>query len=199
MVRLSKDGSAALTGARAEDTCADGDAGGADCWRQCASNTVSLRSVPKSPLVESFDLTSSSGPKASERTTQLLRVYNLSDELGSDFRPAAQEAPGDQRPRAVGRQRLCNVGAGFSGRQEDREPTTGAALDLYGASVLHAYDYLFDPRFAATRNPYDPKYRGACDLYNGGVGVGAADRLRKQGARARRHQDDQHGLAGPGT
>ena len=42
-------------------------------------------------------------------------------------------------------------------------------MDLYGASVLHAYDYLFDPRFAATRNPYDPQYRGACDLYNGAL------------------------------
>ncbi len=44
-----------------------------------------------------------------------------------------------------------------------------AALDFYGASVLHAYDYLFDPRFAATRNCYDPRYRGACDLYNGAL------------------------------
>ena len=42
-------------------------------------------------------------------------------------------------------------------------------MDLYGASVLHACDYLFDPRFAATRNPYDPNYRGACDLYNGAL------------------------------
>ena len=46
------------------------------------------------------------------------------------------------------------------------------ALDLYGAAVLHAYDYLFDGRFAATRNPYDPQYRGACDLYNGALESG---------------------------
>jgi hypothetical protein len=44
-----------------------------------------------------------------------------------------------------------------------------AALDLYGAAVLHAYQYLFDERFAATRTPYDPQYRGACDLYNGAL------------------------------
>jgi pimeloyl-ACP methyl ester carboxylesterase len=44
-----------------------------------------------------------------------------------------------------------------------------AALDLYGASVLHAYSYLFDEHFAATRNAYDPQYRGACDLYNGAL------------------------------
>ena len=55
------------------------------------------------------------------------------------------------------------------------------ALDLYGASVLHAYQYLFDDRFAATRNPYDPQYRGACDLYNGALEAG----LRIDRARTR--------------
>ncbi len=40
------------------------------------------------------------------------------------------------------------------------------ALDLYGASVLYAYDYLFEDHLAATRNAYDPQFRGACDLYN---------------------------------
>ena len=40
------------------------------------------------------------------------------------------------------------------------------ALDLYGAAVLHAYAFLFDDRLAATRNCYDPQFRGACDLYN---------------------------------
>ena len=43
------------------------------------------------------------------------------------------------------------------------------ALDFYGASVLHAYQYLFDERFRDLRNPYDPQFRGACDLYNGAL------------------------------
>ncbi len=29
--------------------------------------------------------------------------------------------------------------------------------------------YLFDDRFAGLRNPYDPEFRGACDLYNGAL------------------------------
>ena len=29
--------------------------------------------------------------------------------------------------------------------------------------------YLFDDRFADLRNPYDPEFRGACDLYNGAL------------------------------
>ncbi len=43
------------------------------------------------------------------------------------------------------------------------------ALDLYGAAVLHAYAFLFDDRLAATRNCYDPQFRGACELYNGAL------------------------------
>ena len=57
----------------------------------------------------------------------------------------------------------------FLGGKKAEAYEKGVALDLYGASVLHAYDYLFDARLAATRNPYDPNYRGACDLYNGAL------------------------------
>ena len=52
-------------------------------------------------------------------------------------------------------------------KAEQQDPRR--AMDLYGASVLHAYAYLFDDRFAATRNCYDPQFRGACDLYNGAL------------------------------
>jgi triacylglycerol esterase/lipase EstA (alpha/beta hydrolase family) len=52
-------------------------------------------------------------------------------------------------------------------KAENQDPRL--ALDLYGASVLHAYQYLFDPRFQNTRNAYDPNFRGACDLYNGAL------------------------------
>ena len=43
------------------------------------------------------------------------------------------------------------------------------AMNFYGASVLNAYKYLFDDRFRSLRNPYDPHFRGACDLYNGAL------------------------------
>jgi pimeloyl-ACP methyl ester carboxylesterase len=135
----------------------------------CASNTLSLRSVPKSPLVAEFELTSSSGPKASARTTQLLRVYNLSDEQQTDFRPLLKDlqAINDREPSADKVYALSELA--FLGAKKAEAYDKGVALDLYGTSVLHAYDYLFDPRLAATRNPYDPNYRGACDLYNGAL------------------------------
>ena len=135
----------------------------------CASNTISLRPVPKSPLIDQLDLTSSSGPKASQRTTQLLRVYNLGDGSQSDFRPVLTklQAINDREPSADNVYALAELA--FLGAKKAEVYDKRAALDLYGASVLHAYDYLFDPRFVATRNPYDPNYRGACDLYNGAL------------------------------
>ena len=135
----------------------------------CASNAISLRPVPKNPLAEQFDLTSYAGPKPSERTTQLLRICNLGDELSSDFRPVLKklQAIRDREPSAdivYAMSELAYIG-GKKAETHDKR----VALDLYGASVLHAYDYLFDARLAATRNPYDPNYRGACDLYNGAL------------------------------
>jgi pimeloyl-ACP methyl ester carboxylesterase len=135
----------------------------------CATNTVSLRPVPKSPLADEFDLASYSGPKASERTLQLLRVYNLSNELGGDCRPVLKrlQAINDREPSAEIAYAMSEVA--FLGAKRLETHDKRATLDLYGASVLHACDYLFDPRFAATRNPYDPNYRRACDLYNGAL------------------------------
>ncbi len=43
------------------------------------------------------------------------------------------------------------------------------ALNLYGATVFYAYDFLFDPLYDSLRNPYDPQFRRACDLYNAGL------------------------------
>jgi pimeloyl-ACP methyl ester carboxylesterase len=135
----------------------------------CASNKVSLRSVPKSPLADELGLTSFSGPKPSPRTVQLLRVCNLGDELGGDYSVLLRklQAINDREPSADVTYAMSELA--FLGAKKTERFNKHSALSLYGAAVLHAYDYLFDPRFAATRNPYDPQYRGACDLYNGAL------------------------------
>ncbi len=135
----------------------------------CSSNKISLRSVPKSPLAQELSLTSYTGPKPSVRTAQLLRVYNLGDDLQNDTRPLLKklQAINDREPSADKVYALSELA--FLGGKRTERSDQRAALDLYGASVLHAYDYLFAPRFAPTRNAYDPQYRGACDLYNGAL------------------------------
>jgi pimeloyl-ACP methyl ester carboxylesterase len=134
----------------------------------CASGTIALRSVPRSPLANQLELTSFSGPKATPRTTQLLRVYNLSDELSGDFRPVLKRLQSiyDREPSADIVYAMAELA--FLGGKRAETHDKRVALDLYGASVLHAYEYLFDPR-VASRNPYDPNYRGACELYNGAL------------------------------
>jgi pimeloyl-ACP methyl ester carboxylesterase len=96
-------------------------------------------------------------------------VYNLSDDLQTDYRPVLQklQAINDRNPSAANVYAMSELA--FLGAKKAEKYDKRVALDLYGASVLHAYDYLFDPKLAATRNPYDPSYRGACDLYNGAL------------------------------
>jgi pimeloyl-ACP methyl ester carboxylesterase len=130
---------------------------------------VKVRSVPRSPLVERLKLTSRGGPEPSSRTEQLLRQYNLVGELRGNLRPLLDEfqAIVDREPTP---DKICafaelNYIAGKTAELTD----PAAALDYFGTSVTHAYQYLFDERFRALRNPYDPEFRGACDLYNGAL------------------------------
>ncbi len=51
----------------------------------CSSGKmVTLRSVPRSPLVEQLKLTARGGPQPSDRTGQFLRVYDLTGDLEGD-------------------------------------------------------------------------------------------------------------------
>ncbi len=49
-------------------------------------------------------------------------------------------------------------------RKETRDPER--AQGMFWHSSLLSYTYLFDPTFNRGRNPYDPQFRAACDLYN---------------------------------
>ncbi|MEM9659677.1 MAG: hypothetical protein AAF961_15055, partial [Planctomycetota bacterium] len=51
-------------------------------------------------------------------------------------------------------------------KRAERTRDAGGALELYGASVLYAYQYLFTDKYADASNPYDPQFRRGCDLYN---------------------------------
>ena len=130
---------------------------------------VTLRSVPRNPLGDELQLTSWSGPQPTPRTMQLLRVYNLTDALQGDSRTLLENLQRitDQEPSADKVYAMSEL-AYLSARKVEKQDQA-QALDLYGAAVLHAYAFLFDDRLAATRNCYDPQFRGACDLYNGAL------------------------------
>lgn len=147
----------------------------------CASKWVTLRSVPRNPLVDQLQLTAYSGPKPSARTMQLLRVYNLDADWENDPRQLLEKLQGviDREPSADKVYALGELA--YLGAKRIQPKNPDQARDLYGAAVLHAYRYLFDPRFAPTRNPYDPQFRGACDVYNSALE--ASLRIQCQGQR----------------
>ncbi|OHB70021.1 MAG: hypothetical protein A2V70_18395 [Planctomycetes bacterium RBG_13_63_9] len=135
----------------------------------CASTGVSLRSAPDNPLTDRLKLTSYWGPQPSDRTTQVLRVCNLDGDLADDPRRLLQRLQESIEREPSAEKVYAFSELAYLGAKRAEKHSTPIALDLYGASVLYAYHYLFDRRFAEVRNPYDPRFRGACDLYNGAL------------------------------
>jgi pimeloyl-ACP methyl ester carboxylesterase len=136
----------------------------------CATQRIAqLRADPYSPLSERLKLTARGGPRPSARTAQLLRQYDLAFGIGGDPRKALatltkqhEEQPHHDTSYALAELSFI---AGKKRELEDRR----SALGYYWNCVVHSYAYLFDPQFDFQRNPYDPQFRGACDLYNGAL------------------------------
>jgi pimeloyl-ACP methyl ester carboxylesterase len=147
----------------------------------CASpQWVRLRETPRNPLAEQLQLFASGGPQPTPRTTQLLRRYDLLDAWQDDPRALLTKLHeiAEREPSAemvYAQAELAYLGAKRVELTQDQ-----VALDLYGAAVTHAYTYLLDPRLRGQRNPYDPQYRGASDIYNAAL-ESALRIVQKQG------------------
>jgi hypothetical protein len=128
---------------------------------------ISRRSQPNNPLTAPLRLLARTGPKPTPRTEQLLRRYDLAGELKESPEKALArlqaEIEVDPAP-----EKICSYAelAYIQGKQRELAGSRKEALDLYGAAVAHAYWYLLDPKLDRFRNPYDPQFRRACDLYN---------------------------------
>ena len=131
---------------------------------------LSVRPVPRNPLTESLKLVSAHQAEPSERTRRLLKQYGWDDEYRSDRKSVLQQMQAmlDRDPTGAMAIALAEL-AYIEGFRHDTLSQERSALDWYGASMLAAYNYLFDPRFDTVRNPYDPEFRRACDLYNGSL------------------------------
>ncbi|WP_235935386.1 esterase/lipase family protein [Candidatus Laterigemmans baculatus] len=134
----------------------------------CASTQyLTLRSTRENALAGTLKLVSRQGPQIRDRTAHLLRRYGLSDQYAKDpvgtieaLRTRTDAADADERKFAVAEL------AYIEGKRAERERQIGQALDHYAVTLISSYDYLFSEDYSATRNPYDPQFRGACDLYN---------------------------------
>ena len=136
----------------------------------CASSRYAeLRRTPDTPLVERLQLTARGGPRPSERTLQTLRRWDLLPLWERDSESALETllAITAREPTPEGYHAAAEL-AYIEGKKRTRSDPQDA-LDHQALAVANAYLYLFDPRVGFLRNPYDPQFRGACDLYNGAL------------------------------
>ncbi|MDX1948698.1 MAG: alpha/beta fold hydrolase [Pirellulaceae bacterium] len=128
---------------------------------------ISRREQPFNPLAGPLKLVTRSGPRPTPRTAQLLRRYDLEESLAQNPRQVLgqleAEIKADPTPEKIGS--FAEV-AYIEGKRLEQAGEPKLALDQFGAAVAHAYWYLLDPELDRFRNPYDPQFRRACDLYN---------------------------------
>lgn len=136
---------------------------------------VEARRKPENPLADQLSIWSWTGAKPSDRTEQELRKQAIETEYDREpekaltlLRKQLEAEPSLDTCYAVAEM------AYVAGKNAARKSKKSVALDMYGTSVTYAYMFLFDPRFEYQRNPYDPRFRQACNLYN----VSLEDALR---------------------
>lgn len=140
----------------------------ATCAGGCAGTRyVKEREQPHNVLAGPLGLIGKGGPRPTPRTLQLLRRYDLVGRQEEQPQVALaslqKEIEADPSPDAI-----CSYAelAYLEGRRLQDAQNTNDALEYYGAAVAHAYWFLLDPNLDRFRNPYDPQFRRACDLYN---------------------------------
>ena len=97
---------------------------------------------------------------------QLLRRYDLAGAWGANPQKALLGLHEVQSVVPTASQEYALAELAYVGGKKAELLRKEEALNLFGASAMHAYRYLFDPQFGMARNPYDPQFRHACNLYN---------------------------------
>jgi hypothetical protein len=117
----------------------------------------------------SFQRSLSGLDRPSERTVETLKRFDVERRYRRDVDGAL--ATLEQIARHHPEPELVFALAELSwieGRRLDRW-RKATAIDRYVDAVAYAFDFLFDPDLENGRQPSDPRFRLACDLYNGGL------------------------------
>ncbi|HMP08702.1 MAG TPA: hypothetical protein PJ982_20340, partial [Lacipirellulaceae bacterium] len=111
----------------------------------CASSSwVTVRDTPRNPLSGSLKLVSRTGPKPTERTRQLLRRYNLTDQWKGDRAALLARLKEIQEREPAREHEYAMAELAYIAAKETETLNRGRALEFYGTSLIHAYRYLFD-------------------------------------------------------
>jgi pimeloyl-ACP methyl ester carboxylesterase len=134
----------------------------------CSSQRFLIRrDTPANPLAATLQLASSKGPSISQRTQSVLRRFALADVYADDPQ-LCLEVMQELLETEVESGLVYAISeiAYILGAKADRSGERAQALDMYSVALTNAYMFLFHEAFDTRRNPYDPLFRGACDLYN---------------------------------
>ena len=134
----------------------------------CRANGYLIeRNTRQNPLSGMLQLQSWSGPQPTKRTEQMLRRYDLAELQDKQPEQALHLLQEEIRrePSADKVYAFAEL-AYIEAQRAQKKNQLSQAQDYYSACVAHAYLFLFDQQFDQGRNPYDPRFRGACDLYN---------------------------------
>jgi pimeloyl-ACP methyl ester carboxylesterase len=133
----------------------------------CASTSyLSVRKVPQNPLAGPLSLFSGRGPRPSGRSRQLLRRYDLQEVQDNDPQAALHALQEELAGEPDLDKMYAFAELAYIQGKKAQEHDDDRALEMFSSSVAHAYLYLFAPQLDRFRNPYDPQFRQACDLYN---------------------------------
>jgi len=128
---------------------------------------VRVRERPHPLLPPSWNLAARKELRPTPRTVQLLRRYDLVGlhERSPEAALARLQKEIESEPTL---EKICSYAelSYLHGKRLEQRGKPKDALDAYGAAVAYAYWYLLDPALDPVRNPYDPQFRRACDLYN---------------------------------
>jgi len=147
----------------------------------CTTKYLLVRDNPFNPLANALKINDNGGAQATDRTSQILRRYDLvklwkssPDDTLSQLHHAMTDDASSEMVYAYAE--LSYIRA----LKIDSKKESAKALHLYGDAVAHSYYYLFDPFYQSSRNPYDPQFRRACNLYNSAL-EGAMRIVNSQG------------------
>ncbi|MDA1017272.1 MAG: alpha/beta fold hydrolase [Planctomycetota bacterium] len=137
----------------------------------CAQRFVELRERRFDPVADRIKLYAKGGPRPTERTRQVLRKYDL-DNTWSDNISSIDGLVAVYRTQPTSEICYALAELNYIAGRKREVFYKQLAFSHFVASVAYSYAYLFSPKFDATRNVYDPWFRGASELYNSSLESG---------------------------
>ena len=132
----------------------------------CQSNAWLVKKQPDWSTFSQISYGKDDSLEPSERTLQVLRQFDLADQIESQPEQVMRQLQVILRTEAIANVLFAHAEIANRLAKRSEEKDEKKAFDLYVTSAADSYEYLFDKQFASTRNTYDPQFRQACDLYN---------------------------------